>query len=187
MFKLIPVLIVVIAVIGIATGVITIQINNEKLSQLPTAALELTKNQGVASNVSYYFTMYKRKAELALAGSSEKKFELNMKYVAADTEKLKAALDANTNPPDIIMKTKLLNESLERAKKGAEEISDEAIGKLRDEWVKLLAAADRELSRLSSLADEYKKFQEELSNLAPAPQGGGPTPTATPTPVPLKF
>lgn len=174
MFKLVLFLIVVIVAIGIFTGTIKIQIDSEKLNDLPKTAQALLNNQSVISNISYYFTIWKRKAELAIAGSAEKRFELDMKYVGIDTGKLKAALDANTNPADIIMKSKLLNESIARAKQGVEEISDQAIATLRDQWLKILAAADLELQRLSSLAGEYKKYQEQLEKLAP-------------TPVPLKF
>lgn len=186
MIKLILFLFIVLTVIGIFTGAIKIQLDNEKLSELPKSVLGFVNNQSVASNISYYLTDWKRKAELAFAGSKEKKFELDMKYVGIDTEKLKAALDANSNPADIIVKSKLLNESITRAKQGAEEISDEAIAKLRDQWLKILAAADQELGRLTSLADEYKKYQEELSRLAPSP-AATPTPAVAATPVPLKF
>ncbi|OGY31493.1 MAG: hypothetical protein A3C02_00875 [Candidatus Andersenbacteria bacterium RIFCSPHIGHO2_02_FULL_45_11] len=180
MIKLVLFLIIALTVIGVFTGAIKIQLDNEKLSELPKTVGQFVTNQSVASNASYYFTTWKRKAELAIAGSAEKKFELDMKYVEADTAKLKAAIDANTNPADIIMKTKLLNEGIARAKQGVEEISDEAIARLRDSWLKILAAGDLELQRLGGLADEYKKFQEELTKLAP------PT-TPTATPVPLKF
>lgn len=174
MFKLVLFLIIAVFAVGILSGTIKIQIDSEKLNDLPKTAQALLNNQSVISNISYYFTIWKRKAELAIAGSAEKKFELDMKYVGIDTEKLKAALDANTNPADIIMKSKLLNESIARAKQGVEEISDQAIATLRDQWLKILAAADLELQRLSSLAGEYKKYQQQLEKLAP-------------TPVPLKF
>ncbi len=184
MIKLVLFLVIALAIVGVFTGAIKIQLDNEKLSALPSTVQQFVTNQSVASNALYYLTAWKRKAELAIAGSAEKKFELDMKYVGVDTEKLKAALDANSNPADIIVKTKLLNESIARAKQGVEEISDEAIAKLRDGWLKLLAAADLELQRLSGLADEYKKFQTELEKLAPSET---PTPTPTETPVPLKF
>lgn len=186
MIKLVLAIVVALAVIGIFTGAIKIQLDNEKLSELPKTVLGFANNKSVASNFSYYFTAWKRKAELAIAGSTEKKFELDIKYVEIDTAKLKAALDANTNPAEILVKSKLLNESIVRAKQGAEEISDEAIARLRDSWLKILAAADLELQRLGGLADEYKKFQEELQKLAPVATPT-PSPTPTETPVPLKF
>ena len=176
MIKLVFFLVIALVAVGIFTGAIKIQVDSQKVSELPKTVLGFVNNQSVASNVTYYLTAWKRKAELAIAGSAEKKFELDMKYVEVDTGKLKAAIDANTNPADIIMKSKLLNEGIARAKKGVEEISDEAIARLRDPWLKILATADLELQRLGGLADEYKKFQEELTKLAP-----------TATPVPLKF
>ncbi len=182
MFKLVLFLVVVIVVIGLFTGTIKIQIDSEKLNELPKTAQAFLSNQSVASDISYYFTMWKRKAELAIAGSAEKKFELDMKYVGIDTEKLKIALDTNTNPADIIVKSKVLNESIARAKQGVEEISDKAIATFRDQWLKILAAADLELQRLSSLASEYEKYQEQLEKLAPV-HVVSPTPSA----IPLKF
>lgn len=182
MFKLVFFLVIVFAIIGIATGAITIRVDNEKLSELPKTVQSFVTNQSVASQVTYYLTMWKRRVELAIAGSNEKKFELDIKYVGIDTEKLKLALDANTNPADVIVKSKLLSEGIARAKQGADEIPDKAIAKLRDQWLKILAAADQQLQRLSSLASEYKKYQEELQSLAPA---HSPSPSVTA--IPLKF
>lgn len=182
MFKLGIFLIIVTVIIGISTGAITIQVDQSKLNELPKTVLSVVKNQSIASQATYYLTMWKRKAELAIANSTEKKFELDMKYVRIDTANLKAALDANANPADIIVKSKLINESIQRAKRGAEEVSDEVIAKLRDAWLKILAAADQQIARLSSLAEEYKKYQEELKKLAPSPSVS-PTPSA----LPLKF
>lgn len=190
MFKFALFVAIALGVIGIVTGSITIQLDAEKLSQLPKTVQEFVTDQNVASNISYYVTALKRKAELAIAGSKEKKFELDIKYVGIDTEKLKAALDANTKPAEIVAKSKLLSESIARAKQGAEEVSDEAIAKLRDSWLKTLAAADQELSRLSTLADDYKKFQEQIEKLAPSPS---PSPMPNPStssgqaPFPLTF
>jgi hypothetical protein len=182
MFKLLIFLLIVLGIVGIATGALQIRVDNEKLSKLPKTVQGFIGDQSVASNVQYYFTMWKRKAELAIAGSNEKKFDLDMKYVEIDTKNLKEALDATKNPSEIIMKSKLLTESIERAKQGLEDVSDEALTKVRDAWVKILAAADQELKRLPGVADEYKKFQEELSNIV-----ASPSPQQTPTPVPLKF
>lgn len=186
MFKLILCVIIGLIIVGVATGGITIQFNNEKLSAIPKMLQSALTNQSLFTKTNYYFTTWKRKAELAVAGSIDKKFELDMQYVSDDTKKLKEVLDTNTNPADIISKSTLLNESIARARQGAGVISDEAIKRLRDPWLKILATADGELHRLTSLAGEYKKYQEELQKLVP-PTTATPTPKPIPSAVPLKF
>lgn len=181
MSKLLLIAIIALAAVGIFTGVIEVKINAEKLGSVPATISQAVGNGNILSQGEYYLTTWKRKAELTIANSNDKKFELNMKYVEQDTKKLKEALDAKKAPDAIILRSKLLGESVESAKKTIEDISDEAIGKLRDAWLKILASANVELGRLSGLADEYKKYQEKIKELAPSPQ-------ITPTPtIELKF
>jgi hypothetical protein len=123
--------------------------------------------------------VWKRKAEIAIANSDNKKFEYYMKYVEQDTKKLKEVLDVKKDPEIVIMRSKLLNESLTSAKKSLEAISEDKLAEIRDSWVKILANANGELARLSIVAGEYKQFQEEIEKIAPNP---------TPTPkIELKF
>lgn len=183
MSKLLLIAIIALAIAGVATGVIEVRINSEKLSAVPATISQAIGSGNILSQGEYYVTTWKRKAEIAIANSDDKKFELYMKYVERDTEKLKEALDAKKSPDAIVLRSKLLNESLDEAKKAVEHISDEAIAKVRDAWLKALGNANQELARLSGVAEEYKKFQEEIEKIAPSG-----SPEASPTPkIELKF
>lgn len=180
MSKLLLLVIIGLAIAGIFTGVFEVKVNFEKLGDLPST-LQTTIGANAVTQAEYYFTTWKRKAEVSFAKSDDKKFELFMRYVENDTETLKDALDVKKGPDTIILRSKLLNESLVQAKEGIEKISDEALGKIRDAWLKVLASANSELGRLSGVADEYKKFQEQIEKIAPAP-------STSPTPkIELKF
>lgn len=187
MSKLLLIAIIAIAGIGIATGVIEVKINSEKLSAIPAIVQDFITSKDLLAQGEYYITSWKRKAEVAMANSDDKKFDLYVAYVQTDTEKLKDAFDKNAAPGSIIVRTKLLNESVALAKEGVENISEEAIASTRDAWVKTLADANTQLQRLSALAGEYKQYQEQLEDLAPSPaEAPSPSPEATPE-IPLKF
>lgn len=179
MSKLLLLAIIGLAIAGIFTGVFEVKVNFEKLGSLPTTLQKTLGTGNAATQAEYYITTWKRKAEVAFANSDDKKFELFMKYVEKDTETLKDALDVKKGPDTIILRSKLLNESLVQAKDGIEKISDETLVKIRDAWLKVLASANGELGRLSGLADEYKKFQEQIEKIAPL---SSPTPK-----IELKF
>lgn len=187
MSKLLLIAIIAIAGIGIATGAIEVKINSEKLSAIPAIVQDFITSKDLLAQGEYYITSWKRKAEVAMANSDDKKFDLYVKYVEIDTEKLQKALDSNAAPGSVIVRTKLLNESVDLAKKGVEDISEEAIASTRDSWLKTLADANTQLQRLSALAGEYKQYQEQLEDLAPNPaEAPSPSPEATPE-IPLKF
>ncbi len=183
MSKILLIAIILLAIAGVATGVIEVKVNPEKLGSVPTTISQAIGNGNILSQGEYYVITWKRKAEIAIANSDDKKFELYMKYVENDTKKLKEALDAKKGPDAILVRSKLLNESLGQAKKTVEDISDEAIAKVRDAWLKILASANQELGRLSGVADEYKKFQEQIEKIAPS---SSPQPSPTPK-IELKF
>lgn len=183
MSKLFLIAIIVLAVAGVATGVFEVKIHTEKLGTIPATFQQAVGQGNILSQAEYYLTTWKRQAEVTIANSDDKKFELFMKYVEQDTKKLKEALDTKKGPDVIIVKSRLLNGSLEDAKEGVEDISDEAISKVRDAWLKILASANTELGRLSGLADEYKKYQEQIESIASSPTV---TPAPTPT-IELKF
>ena len=153
MSKLLLIAVIALAVAGILTGVIEVKINSQKLGAVPTTISQAIGSGNLLSQGEYYGTTWFRKAELAIANTDEKKFELNKKYVERDTEKLKEALDGKKAPDTIILRSKLLNESVEDAKEAIEKISEEALGKIRDAWLKALASANQELGRLSGIAD----------------------------------
>jgi hypothetical protein len=182
MSKIFLILIIIVLVgVGVVTGVIEVKIHADKLSSVPSTIQQVVTNGSILSQGEYYLTTWKRGAELAIANSDDKQFKLHMKYVENDTEKLKKALDEKKSPDTIILRSKLLNESLEKAKETVEDISDEAMNEVRDSWVKILANANQELGRLGGLADEYKKYQEQIEKIAP-------TPAPSPTPkIELKF
>ncbi len=170
MSKLFLLLLIGLAIAGMATGVIDVRINFEKLGDLPGTVQQALGGGAFLSQAEYYVTTWKRKAETSFANSDDKKFELYMEYVKKDTETLKDALDAKKGPDTVILKSKLLNESLAQAKEIVEDITDESLEEVRDAWIVILAAANAELGRLSDLADEYKKYQEEIEKIAPAPE-----------------
>lgn len=185
MSKLFLLAIIALAITGIFTGAIEVKINPSKLGNLPTAIGQAVGDGNIVSQAEYYFTTWKRKAEIAIPNSDDKKFDLYMKYVEQDTKTLQEALDAKKGPETIIIKSRLLNESLEAAKKAVEDISDEAIAKVRDAWLKVLAGANQQLGRLAGLADEYKKYQEKIEKIVPT---ATPDSKASPTPkIELKF
>ncbi len=178
-----------LAIAGIVTGTIEVKINPAKLGSFPTTIQQAVGDGSIVSQAEYYFTTWKRKAETSIASSDDKKFELYVKYVEKDTTTLQEALDMKKGPETVILRSTLLQESLENAKKLSETISDEAIANSRDAWVRALANANQQLGRLTSVADEYKKYQEKIEKIAPtatpsskASQGATPTPT-----IELKF
>ena len=196
MSKILLISVIALAIAGVMTGVFEVKVNTEKFSGVSSSVQTFFSDKDFVSNVQYYAITWKRKAELAVAGDTDKKFEVQMKHVEADTKALQAAIDASKSPAIVVLKSRLLDESLKNAKGAAEEISDDAIARVRDAWLKVLASANQQLQRLAGVAGEYEKYKQELENLAPALQGearpdGRPSPsidpTPSPTPVPLKF
>jgi|SRR3989344_5889607 len=170
MYRLLFRIVLVAIVAGIALGVIEVKFHLDKIGGAPAAIQQAIGDGSVISQVEYYFTTWKRHVEVTISSSNNKKFEIRMKHVEQDTKKLQDALNAKKDPGVIIVKSKLLNESLGYAKEALEDVSDEALKKLRDPWVKTLASANQELARLPALADEYKKYQEQIENIVPSPQ-----------------
>jgi len=179
MSKLLLLFIIGLIVVGVITGVFEVKVHVDKLGSVPATLQQTLGGGSFLPQVEYHFIVWKRKAEIAISNSDNKKFENYMKYVEQDTKRLKETLDTEKDPEIVIMHSKLLKESLESAKTSIGNISKDALQKLRDSWVKILANANMELARLSILAGEYKEFQEQIEKIAPSPK-------ATPK-IELKF
>ncbi|MDA1169386.1 MAG: hypothetical protein O3A36_03550 [bacterium] len=180
MSKLLLLAILILILLGVFTGVFEVKVRLDKIGSVPSALQETFGDGNIGSQAEYFFTVWKRKAEIAFANTENKKFEYYMKYVEQDTKKLKEMMDANKDPEIVIQQSNLLNESLTSAKSSVEKISKEALQEWRDAWVKILANANIELARLSLLAGKYKQLQEQIEKIIPS--------SASPTPkIELKF
>lgn len=186
MSKILLISVIALAIAGVVTGVFEVKVNTEKFSGVSSSVQQFFADKDFISNMQYYAITWKRKAELAVAGDNDKKFEVQMKHVEADVKALQEAIDASKSPAIVVLKSRLLDESLKNAKEAVEKISDDAIARVRDSWLKVLASANQQLGRLAGVAEEYKAYQEQLEGIAVSPSPSI-DPTPSPTPVPLKF
>lgn len=181
MSKLLLLTIIGLIVLGVFTGVFEVKVHLDKIGSVPSTLQETLGGGNIGSQAEYYFTVWKRKAEIAFTNTENKKFEYYMKYVEQDTKKLKEMMDAEKDPEIVIQQSELLGENLMNAKRSVEKISKEALQEWRDAWVKILANANIELARLSLLAGKYKQLQEQIEKIVPSS-------SASPTPkIELKF
>lgn len=167
MSKLLLLGIIILIVLGVFTGVFEVKVHLDKLGSAPATLQKVVGDGSFVSQAEYQITIWKRKAEIAIASTDSKKFDHFMKYVESDTKRLKETLDASKDPEIIIMHSNLLKESVESAKVSIEKLSDAELQKVRDAWVRILASANIELTRLTVLAKEYKEFQEKIEKNAP--------------------
>lgn len=187
MSKLFLIAIIVLAALAVVTGVVEVRLNTEKLGDIPATIQKAIGGKDLLAQGEYYLTGWKRKAELATTNGDDKKFELHVKYVEADTTSLKDALDANAQAAGIILKSKRLTESVNDAKAAANAVSEDTIARMRDTWLKALAEANVQLARLSGLAGEYEKYQKQLETLAPSATPEAASPSPQEGAIPLKF
>ncbi len=185
MSKLFLISIIALAVAGVISGVFEVRVHPEKFGNAFAGAKQFIGSKDIIANSQYYAITWMRKAEIAVAGDEDETFTIYMKHVEKDAEALKQAIDMNKSPGVVVAKSRLLDESLQRAKSAVETISDDAMARVRDQWVKVLSSANQQLGRLAGVAGEYQQYKEALEGIAPAQQEEASDPT--PTPVPLKF
>lgn len=166
MIKILLYIAVALSVVGIYTGVIEVRIRMEKLPAISSLSRGVSSWEDASAQARYYGTRWKRQAELYFAGSIDAKFTLDVGYVKTDTATLKKALDANATPKSIIVKSKLLKESVDRARGALDSVSEKTIAKLRDEYVRVFAEAQKQMERLSALSEKFKQYQTELESIS---------------------
>jgi hypothetical protein len=165
MIKMLLYIAVALSALGIYTGAIEVRIHAEKLSSISGLLHGVSSLEDVLAQGQYYGTVWKRQAELYFAGSVDAKFTLDVGYIKTDTAALKKALDANAKPNIVIVKSKLLKESVDRAKGELNSVSEKTIATLRSEYIQVFAEAQKQLERLNALSDKLKKYQTELESI----------------------
>jgi hypothetical protein len=175
MIKAIIYLAVALSALGIYMGVIQVNFHLEKLGNISSITHGIGNWQDAVAQGQYYGTVWKRTAELYFASSADAKFNLDVGYVSSDSENLKKALDAGSGVNIIVIKSKLLSDTLNRAKDEMKNVSKDGIAKVRDDALKAFASAQVQLDRLQAVANQYKDAQSKLEQIA------------KPTKIPLKF
>ena len=166
MIKAIVYLVVALSALGIYMGAIQVTFHPEKLGNLSAITQGVGSWQDAVAKLQYYGTLGKRGVERYLASSADAKFSLDVTYVKADASSLAKALDANAGVNIIVVKAKLLSDTLNRTKNEMKDVSKDSIAKNRDDALKAFVDAQIQLDRLKAVANTYKQAQDQLEQLA---------------------
>lgn len=166
MIKGIVYLAVALSAIGIYMGALQVTFHPEKLGNISAITQGVGSWQDAVAKLQYYGILGKRSVERSFASSVDAKFSLDITYLKADASSLGKALDANAGVNIIVVKAKLLSDTLNRAKDEMKDVSKDGIAKNRDDALRAFADAQVQLDRLKAVANTYKQAQDQLEQLA---------------------
>ena len=155
-----------LVLLGTYMGAIEVKFHPEKLGNISAITQGVGSWQDALAKGQYYGTIWKRGIERYFASSADAKFNLDIAYVKNDTENLKKVLEANGGVNVIVIKAKLLSETLATAKDELKNVSEDGIAKVRDDALKVFAQAQIQLDRLKGVANQYKQAQDQLEQFA---------------------
>lgn len=146
-------------------GAIQVTFHTEKLGNLSVITRGIGSWQDVVAKAQYYGIVGKRSVERYFASSTDAKFNLDVTYVQASAKDLAKALDSNAGVNIVVVKAKLLSDTLKSTKDEMKDVSKDEIAKVRDSALKAFADAQVQLDRLKAVADKYKEAQVQLEQL----------------------
>jgi hypothetical protein len=163
MFKFFSTVATLMVIVLIATGIVDIQINKEKIAEVSNNVLEFSKNKTAMEQVRDWGVNTKRNTEQWVIKDEAKKIELALLYVQKDTERLNDFVDDVSQSPDVSLpQAKLLLQSINRVKDLSEELSIETITSTKPSSKEALLVASESLNRILRMNDQYEGLQKKF-------------------------
>lgn len=192
MIKLLLFILVAVALIGMATGVLEVRVHQDRLSQVPSLLRNAIGNRSLVEQGRSYAVWLKRTGEQLIISDPNKKMDVALLYVRIDAARLDKLLAEHAAEPAVVIpQAKLLLQSLERVRSLTAEATPDSVVGLEQEAKETLASAAAVLSKLQVVKEAYEKLAVQFAGLVERIQqqlttlDTENTPTSTPTITPV--
>ena len=165
MSKLTLLVLIAAAVIAYLSGVFEVVVHPERVSQIPATVQNITKDGSLIVQAKTYVTKLKRKGELILADTPDRKLELAVGYEDIDAEHLAQQLDKEADPKSVLPQAELLLESMKQVDTYIDDAKVETFVAVQDKHEAALILAADSLAKLKDIQQEYEAYQERLAQV----------------------
>lgn len=190
--------------------VLEIRFHTEKLAGLPSAISATVSDGSMYEKARAQVVTIRRSADRFLVKEKRQQYEVALNYVTEDSERLKKLTESGEDPEKITVQATLLEQSLDRLRQQANNVSVDDIASLKEKTSTALNTAQSTLETVKEVAAGYdtlkshfteaKEFIEKQIGQLTTPDDSGAvagtvdeaeksdnTSNQENTPVPLKF
>lgn len=165
MSKLTLLVVIAVGIIAYLSGVFEVVVHPERVSNIPATVQNLAQDGSLLVQAKTYVTKIKRKGELLLADSADRKLELAVEYEETDAEHLAQLLDKEPDPKAVLPQAELLVESMKQVETYTADATVDTFVSVQDKHEAALVLAADSLTKLQHIEKEYEAYQDRLANV----------------------